>query len=580
MLLYELLTGKTPFDAEELLAAGLEEMRRTIREQEPARPSTALSTMLEADLTTVAKHRQSNAPKLVHLIRGDLDWIVMKALEKDRTRRYETANGLTLDIQRHLSNEPIEARPAGRLYRLCKTFLRHKAAFAIGAAFAAVLLMAVVVSTNEAVRAKQAERKQIELRTRAETGEKNARLTAVKSEQTVRFLQNILQSAGPFLPQRRQRLLNESDVGGSHAKIGQDFKDQPEVEADLRVGMGKIFQSLGKPTEAEAMYREALPIYRRLFGSNDVHVFRTLNVLGDTLTEERKFSEAEKSYREAFQSYRKSSRYPDTSTHGMFDGLADALQQDGKLQEMDKVFDEWIILAANQTTEHARLLRSRGTLRAKVARWDDAVVDFTAANRLALDGGDCSFDAAVVFSKTGNLKEYRLVCHAYLARCITNRDFVHADMAAKASLLMPIEPTDFDRACELADFAATETEPNWHIGCVRLGEALAEYRRGRLDSASTWAEHALRTDGITPQYPATAYFIDALARFRLGKLENARIAFARGEELMSEPRVVFTMRFGDTWCDWAIAELLENEARALVDEKFNGLAPKAGFEGK
>ena len=101
VLLYELLTGQTPFDAKKLLQAGLDEMRRTIREQEPARPSTRLSTMLEGDLTSIAKNRHAEPPGLVHLIRGDLDWIVMKALEKDRTRRYETANGLAMDIQRH-----------------------------------------------------------------------------------------------------------------------------------------------------------------------------------------------------------------------------------------------------------------------------------------------------------------------------------------------------------------------------------------------------------------------------------------------------------------------------------------------
>src|SRR5213078_4148294 len=103
VLLYELLTGDTPFDAKELLAAGLDEMRRKIREDEPAKPSTRLSTMRVIDLTTVAKQRQVEPPRLLHLIRGDLDWLVMKCLEKDRSRRYETANALVMDLQRHLN---------------------------------------------------------------------------------------------------------------------------------------------------------------------------------------------------------------------------------------------------------------------------------------------------------------------------------------------------------------------------------------------------------------------------------------------------------------------------------------------
>src|SRR5450432_116183 len=126
VLLYELLTGRTPFDAQELLRAGLDEMRRIIREQEPSRPSTRLSTMMAADLTTVAGHRQAQPPKLINLVRGDLDWIVMKALEKDRTRRYETANGFAADIQRHLNNEPVEAAAPSAAYKVRKFVQRHR----------------------------------------------------------------------------------------------------------------------------------------------------------------------------------------------------------------------------------------------------------------------------------------------------------------------------------------------------------------------------------------------------------------------------------------------------------------------
>src|SRR5690349_3201172 len=102
VLLYELLTGHTPFDAKDLMAAGLDAMRRTICEKEPARPSTRLSTMLECELTIASRHRHTEAPKLIHLLRGDLDWIAMKALEKDRARRYETANDLAMDVKRYL----------------------------------------------------------------------------------------------------------------------------------------------------------------------------------------------------------------------------------------------------------------------------------------------------------------------------------------------------------------------------------------------------------------------------------------------------------------------------------------------
>jgi WD40 repeat protein/serine/threonine protein kinase len=159
VLLYELLTGQTPFDAEELMAAGLDVMRRIIREREPARPSTRLSTMAAADLTIVAGHRHAEPGRLGTLLRGDLDWIVMKALEKDRTRRYESANELAMDIQRHLSNEPVLARPPSRLYEFQKTVRRHMFGFAAGAVLIVVLALGALVSTWQAVRAMRAERK-------------------------------------------------------------------------------------------------------------------------------------------------------------------------------------------------------------------------------------------------------------------------------------------------------------------------------------------------------------------------------------------------------------------------------------
>jgi serine/threonine protein kinase/WD40 repeat protein len=144
VLLYELLTGSTPFDAKALLQSGLDAMRKMIRETEPLRPSTRLSTMLNADLTVVAQRHGAEPPRLVNLVRGDLDWIVMKALEKDRTRRYETANGLAMDIQRHLSNEPIVARPQSSVYRFQKLVRRNKLVFAAAGGVGAALVVGLV----------------------------------------------------------------------------------------------------------------------------------------------------------------------------------------------------------------------------------------------------------------------------------------------------------------------------------------------------------------------------------------------------------------------------------------------------
>jgi WD40 repeat protein/serine/threonine protein kinase len=177
VLLYELLAGSTPFDPQELIASGIEGMRKTIREQEPVRPSTRLATLQGNELTTTAKRRSTDAPRLVHQLKGDLDWIVMKCLEKDRTRRYDTANGLAVDLKRHLNNEPVLARPPSTAYRIQKAIRRHKLGFAAAAAVSLALLIGVSVSTLQAIRATRAERaKQLSLE-----AERQARQSATRA---------------------------------------------------------------------------------------------------------------------------------------------------------------------------------------------------------------------------------------------------------------------------------------------------------------------------------------------------------------------------------------------------------------
>ncbi len=177
VLLYELLTGRTPFDPKQLMQAGFDEMRRTLREREPQRPSAILTTLQNDELTATARHRHAEPPRLISQLRGDLDWIVMKALEKDRQRRYETANALAQDIQRYRNNEPVVARPPSRTYRLQKLVRRNKTVFASGFAITLVLICGLAVSTwlflreREArKRAVAAEQQEAHLRQSAERG--------------------------------------------------------------------------------------------------------------------------------------------------------------------------------------------------------------------------------------------------------------------------------------------------------------------------------------------------------------------------------------------------------------------------
>src|SRR5262245_29612631 len=196
VLLYELLVGRPPLDTKELMSGGFDEIRRRIKEEQPAKPSTRLRTLEGAEKTTAARHRKIRPEQLSSELRGDLDWIVLKALEKDRTRRYETANGLASDLKRHLNNEPVTARPPSTAYRFHKAWRRNKLAYAVGLAVAGALVLGIVVSVWQAARAtrsQQSEAKQraiadqslkreAELRVRAQAQELAARQRAYASD--------------------------------------------------------------------------------------------------------------------------------------------------------------------------------------------------------------------------------------------------------------------------------------------------------------------------------------------------------------------------------------------------------------
>jgi serine/threonine protein kinase/WD40 repeat protein len=153
VLLYELLTGRTPFDTQKLLAAGYDAVMRTIREEEPPKPSTRLSTLNKAELSTVAAKRSAEPATLNRLVHGDLDWIVMKALEKDRKRRYATPNDMVRDMELHLRNEPVSAVAPSALYSLQKLLRRHKAGLATATALVLILVLGAAASLWQALRA-------------------------------------------------------------------------------------------------------------------------------------------------------------------------------------------------------------------------------------------------------------------------------------------------------------------------------------------------------------------------------------------------------------------------------------------
>src|SRR5205814_6077268 len=303
VLLYELLTGKTPFDAKELLQAGLDEMRRTIREKEPMRPSTKLTRERAARGLGSAKSEIRN-PKSE--IDQDLDWIVMRCLEKDRARRYETANGLASDIQRHLNSEPVVACPPSKLYRFQKMVRRNKVAFTATAAVSAALLIGFGVATWMFFQERSAKQEQERLRQLADAARnqakedaKNARIAAAKSQQLAQFFDEMLQGVGPEVAKGRDATILKEILDKTAQRIGNGLTNQPQSEAYLRESVSKVYLDLGDYQSAEVMQRRTVALYRQLYPNGHRDLAHALDNLAVILSLQGQLPEAERLSREA-----------------------------------------------------------------------------------------------------------------------------------------------------------------------------------------------------------------------------------------------------------------------------------------
>ena len=260
VLLYELLAGSTPFDAKELMASGIDAMRKTIREKEPQRPSTRLATLGADQLTTTAKRRSADTSKLLHQLKGDLDWIVMKCLEKDRQRRYETANGLAADLKRHLNNEPVVARPPSAGYRFQKAFRRNKLTFAAVGAVAGALLLGVVVSAWQAVRATQATKAESRQRLVAEGAQAQAQAKQREAEVERSRAETEKQRAEAAELAARQRAyasdmnVAKQALAGSNLGRAQDLLNRQRPQSGQRDLRGWEWRYLWQQTRSDARF--------------------------------------------------------------------------------------------------------------------------------------------------------------------------------------------------------------------------------------------------------------------------------------------------------------------------------------
>jgi serine/threonine protein kinase/tetratricopeptide (TPR) repeat protein len=301
VLLYELMTGTTPLAAQRLERTAFLEQLRLIREEEPPRPSTRLSSAKES-LPAVSAQRQAQPAQLARLVRGELDWIVMKALEKDRARRYETANSLARDVEHYLRDEPVEACPPSAGYKLRKFARKNRRLLVAGAAFVALLVAGVAVSTWLAVRARRAEiaaeldlDRAVAAEGQANTERDRARRSEAEAKAVLNFFaQQVLAAARPegYAGGLGRNATIRQAVEAAEPKIAAAFADQPLVEASIRFELGHTYRHLGEMPLALAQYQRALELRQPRLPSDHLDMVRSMLLVASCMGEIGQFDRA------------------------------------------------------------------------------------------------------------------------------------------------------------------------------------------------------------------------------------------------------------------------------------------------
>jgi eukaryotic-like serine/threonine-protein kinase len=318
-ILYVLLVGSHPFDTKPGENLPLDELLRRLREEDPPTPSTKVNSDRQISCAT-AETRSTEPKQLVNQLRGDLDWITMKALEKDRARRYGSASEFAADIGRYLKHEAVLAVPPSLRYRARKFARRYRVPLATAGAFAVVLLVAAVVSIRQSIRANR----------EAETAE------AVND-----FLQNdLLAQAGASAQSRRSTkpdpdLKVRTALDRAAQRIEGKFTKQPEVEASIRETMGWTYLDLGSYSEARRQFERALELRRRTLGAEDAKTLKTMMSLGQVALRQFKYAEAEALESQALEDQRRLLGPEHPNTLLAMSNLAAVYEGEGKFAQAE-----------------------------------------------------------------------------------------------------------------------------------------------------------------------------------------------------------------------------------------------------
>jgi serine/threonine protein kinase/tetratricopeptide (TPR) repeat protein len=341
VILYQLLTGAMPFDPKQWRKKPFHEVLRQLREDDPPSPSAKLSEDNPKTLTATAEKRQTGPKELVSLLRGDLDWIVLKALERDRARRYGAPSELAADIVHYLKNEPVVARPASATYRLTKYVRRHRVGVAVAAGLA-LLLAGFGVTEFLQVRRVSRERD--------------------RANRITDFMVGMFKVSDPNETRGNSVTAREILDRASH-DINAGLAKDPEVQADLMFTMARTYANLGLFSRAHALAESVLESRRRLLGPNHSKTLESENQLAWILDREGRDAEAEKLAHQALETERRVLGPEDPITLDDMDYLAVILEKLGKYQDEEKLQRESIEIETRRLgPEDPRTLRTMANL--------------------------------------------------------------------------------------------------------------------------------------------------------------------------------------------------------------------------
>jgi non-specific serine/threonine protein kinase/serine/threonine-protein kinase len=336
--LYELLTGSLPFDHKQ--KRPVDEMLRQLREEDPPRPSAKVGAN-PATATKVAAERGTDAKQLARELRGDLDWIAMKAVDRDRGRRYRAPSELAADLRRYLDHQPIEARPASAQYRLRKYLRRHRIGVSLAAVIVAFLASFAVVQA-------------IQLRRITRERDRATRITD--------FMTSMFNVSDPG--QARGNSITAREIlDKASSNVGTGLAKDPQLQAELMDVMGVVYEKLGLYPRAQTLFEQAVNIQRRLLGPEHPDTLRTSDYLGFTLQRNNHLTESEKLLRQTLDIQRHvlGPTYPDTFR--TLNDLAGALQLQHRFAEVVKLERETLETERRVLgPEYSETLRSMSTL--------------------------------------------------------------------------------------------------------------------------------------------------------------------------------------------------------------------------